>query len=334
VRNWRSNLLVGCATLSIALTMGADDAAPTEFLLFRKGLNETSKGSFLFDDAAAAAVMSEYEKHGADIMIDLEHLSLDGEARHFDPDARGWCKLALRDGALWAVDVRWTPDGAARVEAKRQRYTSPAFLTEGKTRRIRRLLNVAIVAMPATHQLAPLVAASDSSGGNVNAFAKALGLSDDATEEDVLKALAAVQAKAKLADGPPPPVPGEEKKDEAAPPPAALSALEEKFEKLAAAQARSEVAAILLDARKSKSVSPAFERLAMARSADEVRELVAVLPPAPRGEFHAPAGPAPTDEAIELSDAEELVCRLTDVSRDDVLAHKKTLAARAAGKVI
>jgi phage I-like protein len=56
--------------------------------------------------------------------------------------------------------VKWTGDGAERLREKRQRYTSPAFYQDEDTGRVKELINVAICAMPATHGIAPLVAAS------------------------------------------------------------------------------------------------------------------------------------------------------------------------------
>ncbi len=317
--------------VTLAISM-PDGDPPSEFRIFRAGKNETSKGTFLFDDVSARAVMAEYMRHGIDVMIDLEHLSLDGESRNFDPDARGWACLEMRNGELWAVGVKWAPDGSARLNEKRQRYISPAFKTDPKTRRITRLLNIALTALPATHDLTPLIAAREE-GATVllNAILTALGLAEGTSEEDALKALSA-----KLSATPPPfPPKKEEEKEEE---PAALTALalemREGIARLNAAEQRREVDAVLLDARTTKHVSPAFEKLARTKSADEVRELVAVLPPAGRGEFHAPTKEKDAPEAIELSAAERHVCRLTDVNPDEVLAHKKTLAARAAAEVI
>lgn len=135
---------------------------PTEFRIWRRGLNTTANGyDVLFDAKAAKAVMAAYAKHGAEIMIDLEHLSLDDSAPNYDPDARGWCRLELRNGELWATDVRWTPDGERRLGAdKTQRYFSPAFALDDESRPIR-LFNIALVAMPGTDNLEALVAASE-----------------------------------------------------------------------------------------------------------------------------------------------------------------------------
>ncbi len=107
--------------------------------------------------------MAAYRKWGVDIAIDLEHQMLD---QHLgaDPtarDARGWCKLDVRpDGSLWAVDVKWTRDGAERLAEKRQRYVSPAFGADQETKRVTQVLNIAITAMPATHETPALVAAT------------------------------------------------------------------------------------------------------------------------------------------------------------------------------
>jgi|GEM_PF-1618581 len=132
---------------------------PCEFRLFKCGENETTKGVFIFDAEAAALVMANAaERDGVEYPIDLEHLSLDTDARNFDPDARGWFQLAIRNGELWAVNVRWTPDGQRRLSERTQRYVSPAFLTDDDGR-VTEIVNVALVAMPATHGTPALVAA-------------------------------------------------------------------------------------------------------------------------------------------------------------------------------
>lgn len=165
-----------------ALSFGVDgNALPSEFRLFVPGWNDTENGKFLFDSAAAESVMAAYQKWGVDLAIDLEHQMLD-PLPSADPtarDARGWCRLELRsDGSLWAVGVRWTPDGAARLSEKRQRYVSPAFETDEQGR-VTKIVNVAITAIPATHQTPALVAAS---------------LRSNMTPDDVKKALDAIEA--------------------------------------------------------------------------------------------------------------------------------------------
>jgi len=135
------------------------DAPPTEFRIFTAGWNASENGDFLFDAEAARLLMASYQAHGIDRTIDLEHLSLDDSAPNYDPDARGSCHLQLRGGELWAIDVRWTDDGAARLASRRQRYISPTFLFD-KNRRPVKLHNIALTAHPALHGTPALVAAS------------------------------------------------------------------------------------------------------------------------------------------------------------------------------
>lgn len=182
------------------------DEPPTEIRVFAEGWNDTTKGRFLFDGEAAQSVMAAYQEHGTDVMFDLEHLSLESpqESRNFDPDARAWARLEMRDGELWAVGIRWTPDGDRRLRERTQRYISPAFDVDGSTKRIVSLVNVAITSLPATHGLQPLVAATErmqmdpkqidiatvaeALGVDMPALVKALGLGADASPMDVAAA--------------------------------------------------------------------------------------------------------------------------------------------------
>ncbi len=192
-----------------ALAFAIGDEPPKEFRIFAAGENATRKGTFIFDEQAARDVMSAYEAHGLDIMLDLEHLSLEDPTSSigFDPDARGWGKLELRNGELWAATVSWTPDGDTRLRERRQRYISPAFEADPKTRRITRLLNIAITALPATDHLAPLIAATERLAQGdptmppeqLAAIAEALGLGADANVEDVIATIAAMVKKIQTA---------------------------------------------------------------------------------------------------------------------------------------
>jgi len=181
------------------------ESLPTEFRLFVKGWNETENGKFLFDDAAAASVMQAYKEWGVDLAIDLEHQMLDDAST--DPtarDARGWCRLELRsDGSLWAVDVRWTPDGAARLQEKRQRYISPAFEIDPETKRVSKMINVAITAMPATHRTTALVAASKGSGMDPKLIMQALEAIEKGDSKSALDILKSLVASAAGAEGEP-----------------------------------------------------------------------------------------------------------------------------------
>ena len=144
-------------TRAVALSQSG---LPTDFRLFKRGVNTTAKGDFLFDDIAAASVIAAYKRAGVDLPVDLEHLSLSPDSSRSDShDARGWFQLAVKNGELWAVNVRWNSDGVARLTNKTQRYISPAFVTDADGR-VTQLVNCALVAHPATHGAPALVAAS------------------------------------------------------------------------------------------------------------------------------------------------------------------------------
>lgn len=191
------------ATMRVGLTFGK--RAPSEFRIFKYGWNETYKGEFLFDEEAAELVMAAFREHGVDRPIDLEHQSIDDQAPNYDPDSRGWFKLEVRNGELWAVDVKWTPDGKQRLENATQRYISPFFAFDKETRRVQSLYNVAICAIPATKEMPALVAASARSKLELAALSieandmdfkkvlAALGLSEDSSLEDALGAIKAFQ---------------------------------------------------------------------------------------------------------------------------------------------
>lgn len=179
--------------IALAIALNSDGSLPTEFRLFTAGWNETSKGNFLFDHKAAAETMAAYKARGVDLAIDLEHQMLDSAIA--DPtarDARGWCNLEVRaDGSLWAINVKWTPDGAARLTEKRQRYVSPAFSVDGETQRITLIFNIAITATPATHGTPALVAANGRkmTVGEFEKAVNALGFKPTTSLNDVLRKL-------------------------------------------------------------------------------------------------------------------------------------------------
>lgn len=144
----------------LSIEVGGDEP-PGEFRIFASGKIETVKGDLVFDEKSAASVMAEYEAHGIDLMVDYDHASLAGLT--LDPaqsgKAAGWFKLAVRNGELWAVDVRWTPPAAEALKRKEWRFMSPACTTD-ENGRVLTLLNVAITNLPATRRLDPLMAAN------------------------------------------------------------------------------------------------------------------------------------------------------------------------------
>ena len=165
------------------------DNPPTEFRVFKAGQNDTLEGPYFFTEKSAQMVIDARNDWGADCMIDLEHLSTNKDSPNYDPDARGWFALELRGGELWAVNVRWTPDGVERLKSKKQKYISPAFYFS-ETGEIEELFNVALVAMPKAKQAIALASAEFKEKkmdiAALASVAKALGVS---TVEELMSAL-------------------------------------------------------------------------------------------------------------------------------------------------
>jgi len=181
------------AYLLVALALAAENKAPSEFLLFRAGDNSTRKGVFKFDADAAKSVLAHAAQFGARYSIDYNHAQVTAQSAPNPSEAgksAGTFTLAVREGALWAVDVQWTAEGAQRVAAKEYVYTSPFFRFD-KGGRVLEVLNCALTNVPATHGLSPLVLDAladrpESSGNGVRmeGVLIALGLAKTASEGD------------------------------------------------------------------------------------------------------------------------------------------------------
>jgi phage I-like protein len=142
-----------------ALPLGAE-FPPKAVKLFAMGENRTTKGVFLFDDAAAKSVLAAFAEHGVDLAMDFDHGALapaDGRKR----DVPGYYRPEVRADGLYAIP-QWTDVGldAIRPGASgalpEYRYTSPSFSFDPETRRVLRLGPLALTSYPATHHAKPL----------------------------------------------------------------------------------------------------------------------------------------------------------------------------------
>lgn len=141
----------------------SDGDPPTEIRLFAAGDNATTKGTIAFTARSAKLIEREYVARGVEKFADYEHrslLPLDRQPEHAT-DAAAWYRLDVRDGALWATDIRWTPRAAQKVRERELRYFSPAVEIDPKTREVVRFVNFALTNDPATLNLPALVAASE-----------------------------------------------------------------------------------------------------------------------------------------------------------------------------
>lgn len=137
---------------------------PAEFRVFSVGVNETEKGDFLFDAKAAASVMAAWSERKIDLSIDYEHQSLSDPPMESPNAATKWVP-EIRNGELWATQVRWTDRAAGYLTSGEYRYFSPAFEFDEKTTRVTKLINIALTNNPAMRGITPLVAATAKKEG-------------------------------------------------------------------------------------------------------------------------------------------------------------------------
>lgn len=157
---------------------------PTEFRIFRAGENETEQGTFLFDDEAAASVMEGWGERGIDLTMDYEHQSTVKPPVESPNSATRWVPQ-IRNGELWATEVKWTDKAYAYLASGEYRYFSPAFTYDTESRRVTRIINVALTNNPAMRAISPLVAAS----------ARGTGAAMDELKAEIEKLKAALEEK-------------------------------------------------------------------------------------------------------------------------------------------
>ncbi len=107
------------------------------------------------DDAAAQAVVAEFQRRGNDMVIDYEHQTLtDGVA-----PAAGWIKRLVYRGkeGLWAF-VEWTQKAKEYLANREYRYFSPVMWVNASDRMIVRIENVALTNYPKVNNLRPIMA--------------------------------------------------------------------------------------------------------------------------------------------------------------------------------
>lgn len=137
---------------------------------------------------------------GRDIPIDWEHATEIRAPKGEDAPAAAWIvELQNRDGAIWGK-VEWTPRGREAVANREYRYLSPVFLYDKDTLRIIKLNSAGLTNQPNLFLTAlnrgadPTVTDQEKVMPVPAAIVKALGLKEDATEDQVVSAINSTQS--------------------------------------------------------------------------------------------------------------------------------------------
>ncbi len=308
-------------TLHIQLAEGAEP--PTEFRIFTAGTIETTQGIFKFDEESGRTCMTRLKQKGNDVVIDYEHASLRA-AFAADPaeagKAAGWCGPELRDGALWAANVRWTPKAAEKLKAREFRYFSPTLLANDDGR-IEELINIALTNNPAMQKQEPLMASrtadpepevkpkpkpeEHSMSLNLKQLAETLGLPETASETEILATLKAFQTGSKRADE-----------------------LAKELGKIVASADEREKAEVIRQATAEGKLPPALVGWANDQPIAALRAYIAAAPKlagiTPKREPAGGAAGAAGGEAVTgaLNAIELKGCKLLGIKAEDYLKHK------------
>ncbi len=151
-----------------ALGENAGEAAvPNRILIVPWGEVRSASGTFIADEQAMRAAISEFEAHGTDLPIDYEHQTLGGSysSPTGQAPAAGWIRsLAIvRPGnadadepGLWA-EVSWTSEASEKLASRQYRYLSPVALVRRVDRRLVGVHSVALTNKPAIVGMRPVV---------------------------------------------------------------------------------------------------------------------------------------------------------------------------------
>lgn len=158
---------------------------------------------WLFDQAAMNSALSAFPRRGRPLVIDWEHASELRAPKGEEAPAAAWMhELEAREGELWAR-VEWTPRAAEQVENREYRYLSPVFAFQKSTGRILEIVSAGLTNSPNLRLQALNHEANYHSNQEddmpLKPIAKALGLDDGATADQIITATNSLKAKAEAA---------------------------------------------------------------------------------------------------------------------------------------
>lgn len=174
----------------IALQAGTIDlsGAPEEIKILPLGEVKSTKGTFLVDDASVDMILKSFKDRKIDLVVDYEHQTL----LNVQAPASGWI-TELRKGADAIIGkVQWTQKAKEYLKNREYRYLSPTIMVR-KDRRVSAVSSVALTNSPAIDGMPAMCKDNGLTKGentmDLKKLIEVLGLAEDATEEDILKAV-------------------------------------------------------------------------------------------------------------------------------------------------
>lgn len=179
--------LIACAGQGVELS-----GVPKEIKILPLGRVHSQKGDFNVDDESFELIRKQFKDRKLDLVIDYEHQTL----ADVQAPAGGWIKDLYKGEDAIIAKVEWTERAAEYLKNKEYRYLSPVVLVRKRDQKATAIHSVALTNTPAIDGMFALVNSLDiediSEGGNImdlKELAKALGLPETATEEEIKKAV-------------------------------------------------------------------------------------------------------------------------------------------------
>lgn len=189
------------------------DEAPEVIKLLPMGHVSSKRGDFDVDDKSLQLIQAQFKVCKNDLPIDYEHQTL----KDVQAPAAGWItEVFKQDGAICGK-VNWTDKASEYLRNREYRYLSPVIMANKQNGRehVIGLHSAGLTNLPAINGMYTIVNSAsvldmeldlepetekeeEEKGGtkmDLKKFIELLGLPDEATEEDILKAIKALQEK-------------------------------------------------------------------------------------------------------------------------------------------
>ena len=200
--------------------LSADGHPPDRIPIHPYGSFRGNHKDFVFDEQSLAAIRTQKEDRGVEWVVDWHHQTLaQEEGLRDDAPAAAWISdIEVEDGWVYGVVSEWTPKAAQAVVDREMGYVSAVF-NYSKDGRVLRYHSFGLVNRPGTHyqrriglsevelELEPPPQAVEETNEEekeeemderLKALLAALGLAEDATQEQATEALSALQGQAAL----------------------------------------------------------------------------------------------------------------------------------------
>lgn len=179
--------LIACAGEDIEVS-----GVPDEIRILPLGRVHSQKGDFTVDDESFELIQKQFRDRKLDLVIDYEHQTLSD----VQAPAGGWIKDIIKGDDAIIAKVEWTARARDYLKNREYRYLSPVVMVRKRDQRAISIHSVALTNTPAIDGMFAVVNSLDiediDEGGTVmdlKELAKALGLPETATEEEVKKAV-------------------------------------------------------------------------------------------------------------------------------------------------